>query len=56
MDFERSGSYPYHSTGKSGEDTFKPGRVAGALVQGPKLILASDTTRIDGNRWKSGPP
>ena len=57
VNIERSGSYPDHSTVKSVGDTFKPGRVTGALVQGPKLTLASaDNTKIDTNRGKSSPP
>ena len=56
MNFERPGSYPGHSTVESGGDTLKPGRVTGALVQSPKLTLASDNIKIYPNREKSGPP
>ena len=56
MNFERLGSYPDHSSVESGVDTFKTGRVTGALVQSPKLTLASDNIKIYTNREKSGPP
>ena len=55
VNFERPESYQDHSTVKSGGDTFKPGRVTGALVQGPILTLASDNTKTNTNRGKSGP-
>ena len=54
--FERPRSYPDRSTVKSRGDTFKPGRVTGALVQGPKLTLASDNTKKYIRREKSGSP
>ena len=56
QDFERPGIYPDHSTVKAGGDTFKPGRVTGALVQGPKLTLAPDNTKNIHKPRESGPP
>ena len=53
MNLERTGSYPDYSTVESGEDAFKTGRVTSALVQGPKLTLASDNSKIDTNRGKA---
>ena len=46
VDFERPGSYRDYSTVESGGGAFKTGRVTCALVQGPKLTLASDSTKI----------
>ena len=53
VNFERRGSYPDNSTVKSEGNASKAGRVTDALVQGPKLTLASDNTKIDTNRGKA---
>ena len=59
MGFERLGSYPGHSTLESGGDTFKMGRVNGALVQveaqplsarDPLSTIRPHITLIDTNR------